>query len=187
MGFFSWLTSDTNRSIANSYSTRATFPVYMITEDKQVFTEKDYDGYGVFGGKDIYVLIAEMNGYKGKTDEETRQLAFDKIWKRGIEKDGKKYYHYWDGGEGNFRKYDEPIKSEGGICANDLVSEHGWKCFGDSGDFQEWADMGIKVPKLVEELPSKKNWKKEWNSLPYPVSCPEQGFFYDDNDDDDDY
>jgi hypothetical protein len=34
----------------------------MITPDGRVFTEKDYEGYGVFGGKDFYELLAELNG-----------------------------------------------------------------------------------------------------------------------------
>lgn len=186
MGFFSWFTSDTERSIANRWSTRSTFQVHMVTEDGQVFTENDYDGYGVFGGKDMYVLIAELNGYKGDTDEQTRDLAFEKIWKRGIKKDDKVLYHSWTGGEGTFRLYTDPIESEGGICANDLMGEHGWKGFGDSGDFGEWADMGIKVPKLVERLPNTNaNWKQWWEGLPYPDSCGDQGFFYPDSDDDD--
>ena len=56
MGFFSWNTCDTDQSIANKYSNRPTFTVHMITPDGRVFTEKDYDGYGVFGGKDYYEL-----------------------------------------------------------------------------------------------------------------------------------
>lgn len=187
MGFFSWLTSDTNKSIANHYSTRDTFPVYMITEDGQVFYEEDYEGYGVFEGKDIYVLIAEMNGLKGKDDDETRAMAFKHLWKRGIKKDDKVYYHSWDGEIGTFMRYDDPIESEGGICANDLVEHYGWENFGDSGEFSEWAENGLKVPKLVEELPlvspthAMDKWKEIWDSLPYPESCPEQGYFYDDS------
>lgn len=178
MGFFSWFTSDTERSIANKYSARETFPVHMVTEDKQIFTENDYDGYGVFGGKDMYVLIAEMNGYKGKDDEETRQLAFDKIWVRGIKKGDKKYCYGED-----FVRYDLPIESEGGVCANDLLTQHGWSSFGDSGEFHDWAEQGIKVPKLVERLPNTNaDWKQWWDSLPYPESCPDQGFFYPDED-----
>jgi hypothetical protein len=34
----------------------------MITPDGRVFTEKEYDGYGVLGGKDYYELLAELNG-----------------------------------------------------------------------------------------------------------------------------
>ena len=62
MGFFSWKTCDTNRSIANVYSDELTFDVYMITPDGRVFHETYYDGYGVFGGKDFYELLAELNG-----------------------------------------------------------------------------------------------------------------------------
>ena len=63
MGFFSWKTCDTNRSIANNSSSRITFDVHMITPDGRVFTERDYDGYGEFGGKDFYELLSELNGH----------------------------------------------------------------------------------------------------------------------------
>lgn len=63
MGFFSFKTSDTNRSIANHYSKRKTFNVVMQDDKGNVWYENDYEGYGVFGGKDIYELISEMNGY----------------------------------------------------------------------------------------------------------------------------
>ena len=62
MGYFSWKTCDTDRSISNNESNRETFTVHMITPDGRVFTEKDYEGYGVFGGKDFYDLLAELNG-----------------------------------------------------------------------------------------------------------------------------
>jgi hypothetical protein len=151
----------------------------MITEDGQIFAEKNYEGYGKFGGKDIHVLAAEMNGYKGDTDEETRDLFFDKIWVRGIKKGDKKYCY----GE-HFTRYDLPIESEGGLCANDLTAEHGWESFGQDGEFKSWAKQGLKMPKLVEYNPSNiLNWKEWWDSLPYPESCEFQGFFYDDEED----
>ena len=65
MGFFSWNTCDTGESIANNCSGRETFEVHMITPDGRVFTEKDYDGYGIFGGKDFYDLLGELNGVQG--------------------------------------------------------------------------------------------------------------------------
>lgn len=68
MGFFSWMTSDTNRSIANVHSSRLPFTVHMITEDGRVFTEDDYDGYGEFGNKDFYELLAELNGETTRDD-----------------------------------------------------------------------------------------------------------------------
>jgi len=68
MGFFSWHTCDTDRSIANKYSEKQTFTVHMITPDGRVFTENDYDGYGEFGGKDFYELLAELNGLGSNRD-----------------------------------------------------------------------------------------------------------------------
>jgi hypothetical protein len=64
MGFFSWKTMDTHRSISNSYSSHGTFPVVMIDNNNNKWVEDNYEGYGVFGGKDYYELLAEMNGKK---------------------------------------------------------------------------------------------------------------------------
>jgi len=65
MGFFSWKTQDTDKSIANNYSDRSTFKVVMVDDKGNKYIEKDYEGYGVFGGKDFYELLDEMNGGKG--------------------------------------------------------------------------------------------------------------------------
>ena len=60
MGMFSWVTSDTKRAIVNNaYGTP--FTVFMTAPDGRQWREDDYEGYGVFGGKDIYALIAELN------------------------------------------------------------------------------------------------------------------------------
>ena len=134
MGFFSWTTSDTNRSIANSFSTRSTFKVHMITEDGRIFTEKNYQGYGDFGGKDFYELLAELNGKT--TRIEGIDIAFE----------------------------DNP-----------------------NGDY----NGKFKMPKLVEHLDTyvppgdNEQWRRYFNSLPYPNTCEFQGFFYDEDEDDD--
>jgi hypothetical protein len=71
MGFFSWNTQDTDKSIANQYSNRKTFRVQMIDNKGNVWTEDDYEGYGRFGSKDYYELLAEMNGFTSdKTGDE---------------------------------------------------------------------------------------------------------------------
>jgi hypothetical protein len=71
MGFFSWKTQDTDKSIANEHSNRKTFRVQMIDNKGNVWTEDNYDGYGRFGGKDFYELLAEMNGFESdKTGDE---------------------------------------------------------------------------------------------------------------------
>lgn len=64
MGFFSWMTCDTRRSIANRYSSRKTFPVYVLIPKEfggGHLMESDYEGYGVFGGEDVYALVALWN------------------------------------------------------------------------------------------------------------------------------
>lgn len=61
MGFFSWITSDTKRSISNRYSNRDTFTVYLLCPDGSKIKEDDYEGYGEFGGNDAYALLARWN------------------------------------------------------------------------------------------------------------------------------
>lgn len=69
MGCFSWRTQDTDRSIASIYSNRDTFRVYMVNPvTGDIYTEDNYEGYGVFGGKDFYELVAELNGGKDRDD-----------------------------------------------------------------------------------------------------------------------
>ena len=81
MGFFSWHLSDTEYCIMNRYSDELTTPVFMLLPDGRKYREDDYDGYGVFGGKDVFVAIAECNPEKvaeylneplGDTDEDRR-------------------------------------------------------------------------------------------------------------------
>ena len=55
MGFYSWITQDTGRSIANAYSGLETFNVIMTDDKGNQFAEEDYEGYGVFGGKGSWV------------------------------------------------------------------------------------------------------------------------------------
>lgn len=68
MGFFSFITQDTKRSIANRYSSRTPFKVYMHDNDGIVYAEHDYQGYGDFGGIDYYTLLAKMNGLADRYD-----------------------------------------------------------------------------------------------------------------------
>lgn len=177
MGFFSWKTSDTDTSISNSYSIRGALPVHMITEDGRVFTEPDYEGYGVFGGKDIYELIAELNDLcpQGDTDQK-RSAAIDLIYKTSIT-NGERTYSQGE----DFRRWDTALESEDGNSPNDLIKLDWTIVYPNGyGDFNVAAKNGIKLPKLVEDLP------EDFNDVPYPKNCPDQGYFYDDEDEDDD-
>lgn len=61
MGMFSWHTSDSRRSICNRFSSKKTFTVYMKYKDI-IYKEDNYEGYGVFGNKDYWDFVAEING-----------------------------------------------------------------------------------------------------------------------------
>ena len=75
MGFCSWETQDTNKSIPNVYSNKDTFTVYMKDDKGNVWKESAYQGYAVFGGKDYYDLFREMDGLEDR--DEATKLAFD--------------------------------------------------------------------------------------------------------------
>lgn len=71
MGMFSWFTQDTNHRIVNGER----HTVYMTDNKGNSYKEECYEGYGVFGGKDYYELLAEMNGYSSDRDKGI-ELAF---------------------------------------------------------------------------------------------------------------
>ena len=72
---FSWVTSDTNESIANVYSGADVPAVKLIDNVGNEYFEDAYEGYGVFGGIDYFELAATMNGATSREDGIT--LAFD--------------------------------------------------------------------------------------------------------------
>jgi hypothetical protein len=78
MGFFSWKTEE-GESISNSSSKRGALPVYMYLPDGQVVFEKNYEGYGVFGGLDFYSLVAKYNKPEmcSGNEEEDRSIGIE--------------------------------------------------------------------------------------------------------------
>lgn len=76
MGQFSWYTQDTHRRIQNGQP----LTVYMSDDKGNKYKETCYQGYGIFGGKDYYALLAEMNGITVNDNEVLRlkgiELAF---------------------------------------------------------------------------------------------------------------
>ncbi len=71
MGQFSWFTQDTHHRIVNGKK----FKVVMTDNKGNKYVEHYYEGYGVFGGKDYYELLAEMNGL-GSDRSAGIELAF---------------------------------------------------------------------------------------------------------------
>ena len=64
MGFYSWKTVSMGVSISNKYSERGALPVGLLIPKEfggGAIIETDYEGYGVFGGRDVFALLAEWN------------------------------------------------------------------------------------------------------------------------------
>lgn len=58
MGVFSWITSDTKESVGVSDERD---PVYLLSPNGEKYREDFYEGYGVFGGMDVYEQLALWN------------------------------------------------------------------------------------------------------------------------------
>lgn len=170
MGFFSWKTQDTDRSIANTYSSRMTFEVTMTDNKGNKWTESAYDGYGEFDGKDFYQLVAEMSRpdeCNGDVDHDRLigiRLFFGTLGIRSV-KDGTQYLSQ----DVDFQQWDEPLVNE--KSPNDLL---------DSGEWEQvtvFAD-NVLCPNLTED--DEHEWVNE-----KPEDCEWQGFFYEDEEDED--
>ncbi len=67
MGHFSWITKE-GEPIYHKDSDEDLFTVYMHAPDGRRWEEKNYAGLGIFGGKDYWQLLAELNGYPSELD-----------------------------------------------------------------------------------------------------------------------
>lgn len=159
----------------------------MITKCGQVFTEENYDGYGNFGGKDIFILIAELNNLTEREgiskDADIRDyghaLCYECILTNG-ERSYPRNSALTPMPIGCWWNYEEVIEAEG-KTPNQLIKE-GWKTVYPNGygNFRALAEAGYSVPKIVENLPDVKavDYINEWNKLDYPEDCEFQGYFY---------
>lgn len=100
MGFFSWCTSDTRKSIANCYADSSLInslgrdkecvimpgeKVYLLNPFGKPYEEDCYDGYGRFGGEDVYALVAKWNVPDRCKDANGNWLPDDEIRNIGID------------------------------------------------------------------------------------------------------
>lgn len=180
MGFFSWITSDTERSIANVYSPRRTFPVYVLIPEHcggGYIEERSYEGYGDFGGHDIYDLVADWN---------RTNLTVDAIIKPERER--------WESGAEGDKWFEAAVKRWENACAR-------LKDFADGKDEEYMiATYGKEYKRLIGidiacyneqnaalEYPIKivEDKNLDYEDAEPSMSCPDQGFFYDDGEDED--
>lgn len=166
MGFFSWITQDTKKSIANIHSERETFTVYLKDNKGNYWKEDAYQGYGVFNGKDFYQLLAEMNSDKCELSgdiEKDRNEGIRIFF--GISAIKNKKTHQVFKGRGiDFFNWDRDIIHDN-KSANQLL------------ETKEWEHIYIKEENIVyPNIVENEDW--EWRNEA-PQDCPEQGFFYD--------
>ena len=163
MGFFSWKTSDTNTSISNAHSTKPTFPVYMILPDGRYYLETDYEGYGEFGGRDYYGVVAELN-LDVKPEKATLDLDPD-IKFRDDEWDKIQLAHMQQVLDSRF---DEEYRGQGISLACGKA---------EPGNLY-YAAWQAKNPKRKLKLPRFAETLVPWNTLKDSSECKRQGFFY---------
>lgn len=180
MGFFSWLTSDTNKSIANVYSSRSTFPVYVLIPEEfggGYIEEKAYDGYGVFGGHDVYNLVADWNKTHISTDNIKKPVR--EHW--SADEQGESWY------KSAVERYERECLMVKEFCegADDKYMK---ETYGE--DYKRI--IGINIACYDEqnaalEYPIKfvENKSIAYEDATPSESCPDQGFFYDDCEDED--
>ena len=81
-GQFSWMTQDTGDQIGSEPQNK--IDVYMYDNQGNSWKERDYEGYGEFGGMDYYDLVATMNGYT-EEDVKTMKGSFKELRQLGID------------------------------------------------------------------------------------------------------
>ena len=87
-GQFSWFTQDSEEQIGSERMN--TIDVWMYDNEGNSWYEKEYAGYGEFGGMDYYELLAKMNGYSEedlRKGQEMRNLGIDLAFKKLKTKD----------------------------------------------------------------------------------------------------
>ena len=66
MGFFSWECAVSGKSIRNKHTDEGATPCVVVFPNGKTIEENDYDGYGVFGGVDVYEMFSNWKDPKDK-------------------------------------------------------------------------------------------------------------------------
>lgn len=81
MGYFSFLTADTKKSIKLFDMPQARSVYMLMPGDKPNILESAYEGYGMFGGIDCYSWLAEAN-FPGHSDRDLGiSASFGELYK----------------------------------------------------------------------------------------------------------
>ena len=181
MGVFSWCTSDTKKSIP-CCRPFGDLPgtVYLLNPFGEPYKETDYEGYGVFGGRDVYDLVMEWNREYLSTDH--------------IKKPNRDNYEMGEQGDAYYEKAmskyqatcDAIIAYKNG-ASDDFMKEHFGMQIAPWGDGDDWKRvLGISLACYDEDhVKLKYPIKIVEHPVPYDEAgispgCPFQGCFYPD-------
>lgn len=186
MGFFSWKTADTKRSIPNSSSKRFTGKsVYLLQPGgKPPIEEACYEGYGCFGGVDAYVWLAENN----LPTHVTSEMGHAALREAGIAIDGSGIV-FRDTSTGKFYTifHSAPFLSKMGVDVTHLgvlwntkVEAFGGLSPNEAREQGRLQDMAMSAL-ITIQFPLKFSFNKNarYESLRPSETCEFQGYFYD--------
>lgn len=82
-GSVSWKTADTGESIPVYGSARETFPVWLLCPDGRKIKEDCYRGDCIFGGENVYALLAQWNWQEQCTGDTEKDIELGRMntWK----------------------------------------------------------------------------------------------------------
>ena len=181
MGVFSWCTSDTKKSIP-CCRPFGDLPgtVYLLNPFGEPYKETDYEGYGVFGEKDIYDLVVEWN---------REYLSADNIRKpsRSNYEAGEQGDIYYEKAMSKYQATCDAIIAYKNGASDDFMKEHFGMQIAPWGDGSDWKRvLGISLACYDEDhVKLKYPIKIVEHPMPYDEagispSCPFQGYFYPD-------
>lgn len=183
MGYYSWLTADTQESIPVFEATHpnAGRTVYLLQPgDLPSIAESAYQGNGVFGGVDVFHFLAFHN----LPYETLINLDQIEVHNLGVglehghyfmDKDtGQKHLVFHDyraivtGALFHAHTYGVPVSGYNGLSPNDLIG---------SG---RWVEHSINEEYLRVPLKFSFNPMASYEKLPASEVCPYQGMYYED-------
>lgn len=182
MGNFSWCTSDTRKSIPCTFDGYEGAPqtVYLLNPFGEPYKESDYEGYGEFGGRDVYELVAEWNrSYLSEINlrkPDRAQYVADKEGTKAYRRAMDKYRLQCEGlktfASGATDEYMQAIYGEVFAWRG---GESDWKrCLGIAIACYDEQQVKLRYPIKIVEAPC------EYTLADISPRCPYQGCGYDD-------
>ena len=171
---FSWLTADTQQSIPNMYSghRNAGKKVYLLLPNGERIEESEYSGYGDFGSRDAYEVLAEQNfshmdEYNTLSHEQKRIIGITVDVGSLYLKDGVVYVR-------SSLEFAIPFLMS--ILSDDIEIN----LMPESFDWDDYESKSFQSFNLNNYKPLKFSFdaNAKYDELPASKNCPYQGHFY---------